>query len=350
MDERWYWATPFLFDFGEDADACIRLARPGERLRGLHGDGGARRDFARHIESARWLAPEVLGRPPDDLVATVARLRSRWARASLRFEPFRESPAGRHHSPSRPCATEQRESRGSPYLVQPSRGDRPGATTEGLLEGRARLLRSRLPSGTLDEYAHVLVEWLGFVDREPAEVAARLRTRCTTRLLFGRLPTRSAISTPTVRRSFSGTDIPSSVRSSLQEHRIDEERDSYRPTLVREAFNSPFWPFVFATTSVGQEGSDFHLYCHSVVTGTCPANPVDLDSGRDACTVQGHAIRKNLAAVYSGAAFTGRTAILGGRSSTRLRLTVCRGKTISSRAGSSPTARPDRTARTDPSV
>ena len=34
---------------------------------------------------------------------------------------------------------------------------------------------------------------------------------------------------------------------------------------MREAFNSPFWPFVLATTSVGQEGLDFHQYCHAVV-------------------------------------------------------------------------------------
>ena len=32
---------------------------------------------------------------------------------------------------------------------------------------------------------------------------------------------------------------------------------------VREAFNSPFQPFVLATTSVGQEGIDFHWWCLS---------------------------------------------------------------------------------------
>src|SRR5690606_34301646 len=34
-----------------------------------------------------------------------------------------------------------------------------------------------------------------------------------------------------------------------------------RPDLIREAFNSPFAPFVLATTSVGEEGLDFHRYC-----------------------------------------------------------------------------------------
>jgi hypothetical protein len=50
-----------------------------------------------------------------------------------------------------------------------------------------------------------------------------------------------------------------------------------RRTRVREAFNSPFWPFVLATTSVGQEGLDFHLYCQDVVHWSLPTNPVDFE-------------------------------------------------------------------------
>lgn len=40
---------------------------------------------------------------------------------------------------------------------------------------------------------------------------------------------------------------------------------------VRQAFNSPFWPFVLVTTSVGQEGLDFHRYCRDVVHWNLPA-------------------------------------------------------------------------------
>lgn len=46
---------------------------------------------------------------------------------------------------------------------------------------------------------------------------------------------------------------------------------------VRESFNSPFWPFVLATTSVGQEGLDFHLYCKDIYHWNLPANPVDFE-------------------------------------------------------------------------
>ena len=57
----------------------------------------------------------------------------------------------------------------------------------------------------------------------------------------------------------------------------DGDDAKMRKSVVREAFNSPFWPFVLATTSVGQEGLDFHLYCRDVFHWNLPSNPVDLE-------------------------------------------------------------------------
>ena len=66
--------------------------------------------------------------------------------------------------------------------------------------------------------------------------------------------------------------------------------------VVRSGFNSPFWPFVLATTSVGQEGLDFHWYCHSVVHWNLPSNPVDLEQREGRVhRYHGHVIRKNIA-------------------------------------------------------
>jgi hypothetical protein len=72
-----------------------------------------------------------------------------------------------------------------------------------------------------------------------------------------------------------------------------------RRSHVRTAFNSPFWPFVLATTSVGQEGLDFHLYCHAVVHWNLPANPVDLEQREGRVhRYKGHAVRRNLASAF----------------------------------------------------
>lgn len=56
-----------------------------------------------------------------------------------------------------------------------------------------------------------------------------------------------------------------------------EDEEKQRKSVMREAFNSPFWPFVLATTSVGQEGLDFHLYCRDILHWNLPSNPVDLE-------------------------------------------------------------------------
>src|SRR3954464_258263 len=83
------------------------------------------------------------------------------------------------------------------------------------------------------------------------------------------------------------------------EERSDDGREITRAGQVREAFNSPFRPFVLATTSVGQEGLDFHTYCHAVVHWNLPSNPVDLEQREGRVhRYKGHAVRKNLAQKY----------------------------------------------------
>jgi len=53
---------------------------------------------------------------------------------------------------------------------------------------------------------------------------------------------------------------------------VSDSRDS-----VRVGFNSPFWPMVLATTSIGQEGLDFHLYCKDIYHWNLPNNPVAFE-------------------------------------------------------------------------
>ncbi|BCM86711.1 helicase [Methylobacterium indicum] len=46
---------------------------------------------------------------------------------------------------------------------------------------------------------------------------------------------------------------------------------------IRAAFNTPFWPHVLATTSVGQEGLDFHTWCERIGHWDLCSSPVDLE-------------------------------------------------------------------------
>ena len=83
-----------------------------------------------------------------------------------------------------------------------------------------------------------------------------------------------------------------------------KDTDADRKKTVRNAFNSPFRPFVLATTSIGQEGLDFHYYCRRIVHWNLPSNPIDLEQregriNRFECL----AIRQNIANRYGNISF-----------------------------------------------
>jgi len=82
----------------------------------------------------------------------------------------------------------------------------------------------------------------------------------------------------------------------------DPDRDGQlRPEEVRHAFNSPFWPHVLITTSVGQEGLDFHPWCRAVAHWDLPAGPVALEQREGRVTRHaGLSVRRALAKLPAG--------------------------------------------------
>ena len=82
------------------------------------------------------------------------------------------------------------------------------------------------------------------------------------------------------------------------------DKDANRKKAVRAAFKSPFRPFVLTSTSIGQEGLDFHNYCRRIVHWNLPSNPIDLEQregriNRFECL----AIRQNVAKRYGNISF-----------------------------------------------
>ncbi|MBV5324700.1 MAG: hypothetical protein J0626_05215, partial [Rhodospirillaceae bacterium] len=53
--------------------------------------------------------------------------------------------------------------------------------------------------------------------------------------------------------------------------------DRLRTEDMRRAFNTPFWPHVLTTTSLGQEGLDFHVWCKQLLHWDLCASPLDLE-------------------------------------------------------------------------
>ena len=80
----------------------------------------------------------------------------------------------------------------------------------------------------------------------------------------------------------------------------EDEKAVSRQTNLRAAFNSPFRPFVLVSTSIGQEGLDFHAYCRKVFHWNLPHNPVDLEQREGRVDrYRGLAVRQNVVAKFA---------------------------------------------------
>lgn len=149
----------------------------------------------------------------------------------------------------------------------------------------------------LDEYAHALKDWVG--GSSPTD---RLRLIADGAIeamgvQAAALPIRNIRSDGRVEQG--RVRLRSRFALRLDRGQTEDQQSVQRVDTVRKAFNSPFWPFVLATTSVGQEGLDFHHYSHAVVHWNLPHNPVDLEQREGRVhRFKNHAVRKNLATAH----------------------------------------------------
>lgn len=115
---------------------------------------------------------------------------------------------------------------------------------------------------------------------QPLGPGDRIRLRCHAAMPFGEAETAPP--------SKAGAPVPD----------IEEEAGPARPDEIRQSFNSPFWPHVLATTSVGQEGLDFHTWCARVLHWDLPSNPLDMEQREGRIQrYAGLSIRRQLGAV-----------------------------------------------------
>ena len=149
----------------------------------------------------------------------------------------------------------------------------------------------------LDEYIHHLAEESG-IDTTTDEGLFSLSENARRAIAL-----RESVYRATDIDSFEREGIAFPSHYALRFGSTRHNQDDARLPEVRAAFNSPFWPFVLATTSIGQEGVDFHWWCHSIIHWNLPANPVDFEQREGRIDrYKGHAIRKNVAAAHRSAA------------------------------------------------
>ncbi|WP_121065092.1 helicase-related protein [Chachezhania antarctica] len=151
----------------------------------------------------------------------------------------------------------------------------------------------------LDEYLHVLLESEGLMDEAPSIAVAALAEKIDEALSLKP----AQIDIKRYRTKGDRLQITSEIkmrgRFATRLLQKGQEDGAQRTDTVRMAFNSPFKPFVLASTSVGQEGLDFHPYCHRLVHWNLPSNPVDLEQREGRVhRYKNHAVRLNLASRF----------------------------------------------------
>ncbi|MCC7517699.1 MAG: hypothetical protein IT578_00780 [Verrucomicrobiae bacterium] len=321
-DETWYWAAPMLLDLREDKAMTQRwFDQPGlaQTWAGSEDDDdgtGHRTHWENHVDAAkRFLEarPPKLGRPPKDLSLVLAQM-ALAAPSTVALRSMSRVCGGWLKTKSGPSRLALRTAAAQIGWAFLRLFNTPTATalirsmngTEPYWQRALEYCVSGCLQATMDEYAHLLLESLGVAGKKPAEVAAEV-SRAVCDAISLRSSTLGAdyidVRGRKIRTDEDGPGFRCHFAVRFGDEKSEEERNLVRAGRVREAFNSPFWPFVLATTSVGQEGLDFHPYCHAVVHWNLPPNPVDLEQREGRVhRYKGHAVRKNLAAKYGGSA------------------------------------------------
>ena len=321
-DERWYWAAPILFDahkypkFAREWWQLDQESSLADEWAGFDDNSLDDTDteetntyWAKHVEEAQKLLREFfttgieLGRPPIDLPRVIAQM----SMAGLGVVSLRAllRVTGKPRSSDMPFVMTNAARIAKSFLFL---FNLPESTALIRSLDRAepywrRALEYSASGGlqaVMDEYIHMLHESLGLQDASPELMTEELADHISEVLTY-------RTSTPNVDniQPESPTPITSYGMRGRFAMRFGDEKseggaEPTRADRVRSAFNSPFWPFVLATTSVGQEGLDFHNYCHAVVHWNLPTNPVDLEQREGRVhRYKGHAVRKNLANSHS---------------------------------------------------
>ena len=314
IDRRWYWAAPLFLDKELHPSAVEVLLGPDGAyyLGGGSSDGQGLHTHMAEARAALDQGVEALGRPPDDLTEVLAQLAVGGpAQCALRSINSVVGLEISHEGALANAAwvgTAFRNFFSAPETTAVVVGGEPedGAGHAGVTRYWQEVLRHCIDGNlqaVLDEHSHVLRDWLGFLSLDTEDQRVEAADEIAYKLADA-LDLRTSsyrVDIPGRERDGPGVELhPHRMRSRFAVafgHQTLDEGGEARIEAVSKAFNSPFWPFVLASTSVGQEGLDFHLWCHAVVHWNLPSNPVDLEQREGRVhRYKGHAVRRNIAA------------------------------------------------------
>jgi hypothetical protein len=299
-DPRWYWAAPMLLDAnrGVRVPALLADARRGLRAswRSQAGDTGLEANLA--LARAVLNGSVSLGAQPRGLAAVLARI-AIGGPATCALRSLERLDASADSTEligaaarigwslrtlfNRPDAT---------AIVRPRRRHR--TSDDAYWRDVLRYCCEGALQGVLDEYLTLVAEELA----QPSESASHRIRRvadAVTRAIELQSLRIEVDDLKSDQHPFRTRTLSSRFAAAFGAA-ITEDAASIHPEVVRQTFNSPFWPWVLVTTSVGQEGLDFHRYCHAIVHWNVPATPVELEQREGRVQrYKSHAVRRSLA-------------------------------------------------------
>ncbi len=308
-DESWYWLAPLMLDRAHHPAGTTawwelpELDRQwaGQSAEDADLDGGDE-GWREHVTEARRRVtdePWPKTKAPADLVRTLALVglagpATCALRSLLGLIPARETDK-HHRTAAAQIGWAFRALFNRPESMALVRKGRRTGYWEAVLEYGLH----GCVAAVLDEYLHVLRDATGVTYQEPAKACAAIAATAMTALQIrtAALDVTEPVADPEARSlATEKWSMRCLFAMRFGSEKTDDQQQVQRDSAVGSAFNSPFWPFVLATTSVGQEGLDFHWYCHAVVHWNLPSNPVDLEQREGRVhRFKGHAVRKNVA-------------------------------------------------------
>ena len=303
-DERWYWVVPALLDKATFTELVqwVNGAWQNEESGDMGTDdaGTALGEHVKHFGGAmRDVSKLRLGKPPEDLFSVLAELALGGPAINALRSLHRLTPELSWDDASMLSAAAKvgegfRSLFNIPESIILLRGQDADESYWRL--ALRHCLEGNLPA-LLDEQAHILSESLGLTDKNGMErvsgIAVEIRQSLSIRtsvLSVDNLKPRPKLGT------IDSKALRFRCRIALRFGELKDEKSEARVETLRSAFNSPFRPFILASTSVGQEGLDFHHWSHAILHWNLPSNPVDLEQREGRVhRYKGHAVRKNVA-------------------------------------------------------
>ncbi len=316
IDDRWEWAAPLLLD--PELPAFLRAWRDGE-LAGTSDNEPLPQPnpdvFGAYVDDLLAVDPQTLGRRPPDLAELLTDL-ALGSPAILAARSL-SGGSGVGDDTRRRLAALLADAFwrlfNRPAVISLLRQLAAGTAAVRDESAYWRLVLRYCQQGNLqavlDEQWHLLWEQDSWSEDASADETA---ARCARKLVPVVHPARARVHAEFFRaeRGESGATVERDairVRTVFAlrfGHGRTDDGEQISQDAVRAAFNSPFRPFVLTSTSIGQEGLDFHPWCHRLVHWNLPGNPVDLEQREGRIhRYKGHAVRRNVAASHADDAF-----------------------------------------------